>query len=170
MFSKWQRLCFVVGALALISGCASNIGNMLAELEQHDGSVELIDVPFHPQVTDQCGPAALATILNSADIPVSPEELRSRVYIPDRKGSLQLELLAATRHYGRIPYVIDPDLNAVLSELQSGRPVLILQNLGPKLMPIWHYAVVVGYLPNAQADAVRQGTAQPPSPERAFRG
>jgi hypothetical protein len=100
----------VIGSvLALCSGCASNIGNTLAELEQYGESVELTDVPFHPQVTDQCGPAALASILNSSAIPASPEELRSRVYIPEREGSLQLELLGATRHYGRIPYVIDPE-------------------------------------------------------------
>lgn len=122
--------------------------------------MELTDVPFHPQVTDQCGPAALATILNSADIPVAPEELRSRVYIPERKGSLQLELLAATRHYGRIPYVIDPDLNSILAELQARRPVMIMQNLGARLMPIWHYAVVVGYLPNVQKFVLRSGKKQ----------
>jgi hypothetical protein len=84
VFGKWQHSGIVIGALALCSGCASNVGNMLAELEQYDASVELTDVPFHPQVTDQCGPAALATVLNNSDIPVSPEELRSRVYIPGR--------------------------------------------------------------------------------------
>ena len=160
MFGKWQHAGIVIGALALCSGCTSNIGNMLAELEHHHEKVELTDVPFYPQVTDQCGPAALATVLNSANIPVTPEELRSRVYIPDREGSLQLELLAATRHYGRIPYVINPDLNALLAELQSGRPVLILQNLGPKLMPIWHYAVVVGYLPDERKFVLRSGDKQ----------
>jgi len=160
VFDKWQPAGIVISVLALASGCASNVGNMLAELEHQGESVELIDVPFHPQFTDQCGPAALATILNSADISVVPEELTSRVYIPDREGSLQLELLAATRHYGRIPYVIDPDLNAIVSELESGRPVLIMQNLGARLMPIWHYAVVVGYLPSEQQFVLRSADKQ----------
>jgi tetratricopeptide (TPR) repeat protein len=133
---------------------------MLADLEQHEERIELVDVPFYPQVTDQCGPAALATILNSTDIPVSAEELRPRVHIPGREGSLQLELLAATRHYGRIPYVIDPDVSAILAELQAKRPVLILQNLGPKLMPTWHYAVVVGYLPDEGQFVLRSGDKQ----------
>jgi hypothetical protein len=144
----------------LVAGCASNAGNMLAGLDRETQDVELTDVPFHPQVTDQCGPAALATILNSADVPVSPEELRSRVYIPGREGSLQIELLAATRHHGRIPYVIDPAINSIVAELHAGRPVLILQNLGPKLMPTWHYAVVVGYLPVERQFVLRSGDRQ----------
>jgi hypothetical protein len=157
VFSKSLQKSIIGSVLALCSGCASNIGNTLAELEQYGESVELTDVPFHPQVTDQCGPAALASILNSSAIPASPEELRSRVYIPEREGSLQLELLGATRHYGRIPYVIDPDVNAILAELQARRPVLILQNLGAKMLPIWHYAVVIGYLPSEKKFVLRSG-------------
>ncbi len=151
------RLWLIVGALTFLSGCAGNVGAMLADLERHHTEVELIEVPFHSQVTDQCGPAALATILNVTDVSVTPEELRSHIYIPGRQGSLQLELLAATRHYGRIPYSVDPDVTALLTELQSGRPVLILQNLGVKYIPRWHYAVVVGYLPNDEQFVLRSG-------------
>jgi len=151
--TKW----FVVSGLAFLSGCASNIGHMAADLEHFDESIELPDIPFHSQVTDQCGPAALATILNVVDVEVSPEELRSRIYIPERQGSLQLELLATTRHYRRIPYSIESNVTALLEELQSGRPVLVLQNLGAKRFPIWHYAVVVGYLPEDKEFVLRSG-------------
>jgi len=148
---------FAISSIALLSGCASNVGQMIADLERFDSSIELVDTPFHSQVTDQCGPAALATILNVVDVAVSPEELRSRIYIPERQGSLQLELLATTRHYRRIPYSIEPDITALLEELSSGRPVLILQNLGAKRFPIWHYAVVVGYLPEDKDFILRSG-------------
>ena len=148
---------FAISSIALLSGCASNVGQMNADLERFDSSIELADTPFHSQVTDQCGPAALATILNVADVEVSPEELRSRIYIPERQGSLQMELLATTRHYRRIPYSIEPDVTELLEELRSGRPVLILQNLGAKRFPIWHYAVVVGYLPEDKEFVLRSG-------------
>ena len=151
--AKW----FVVSGFAFLSGCASNIGHMVADLERFDASIELHDIPFHSQVTDQCGPAALATILNDVDVEVGPEELRSRIYIPERQGSLQLELLATTRHYRRIPYSIESNVTALLEELQSERPVLILQNLGAKRFPIWHYAVVVGYLPEDKEFILRSG-------------
>jgi tetratricopeptide (TPR) repeat protein len=130
---------------------------MVAELEHHDTDIELADVPFYAQVTDQCGPAALATVLHDAGVAVSPEELKSRVYIPERQGSLQIELMAATRHFGRIPYEIDPVLGALVAELQAGRPILVLQNLGVSFAPIWHYAVVVGYLANEEQFILRSG-------------
>ena len=151
--TKW----LAVSGFVLLSGCASNIGHMVADLERFDASIELRDTPFHSQVTDQCGPAALATILNVVDVEVRPEELKSRIYIPERQGSLQMELLATTRHYKRIPYSIEPNVTAMLQELRSGRPVLILQNLGMKRFPIWHYAVVVGYLPEDKEFVLRSG-------------
>jgi tetratricopeptide (TPR) repeat protein len=157
MLTVWQQRWLAVGMLAFVSGCASDIRNMLSDLEQQRGDVELIQTPFYPQVTDQCGPSALAAILNSSGVTVTPEVLKSRIYIPGRQGSLQIELLAATRGYGRMPYLIDTDISALLSEVRGGRPVLVLQNLGSKLAPIWHYAVVVGYLADERLFVLRSG-------------
>jgi tetratricopeptide (TPR) repeat protein len=130
---------------------------MVAELDDLDAGIELTGVPFFSQVTDQCGPAALASVLNDAGVAISADELKPLVYIPERQGSLQLELIAATRRFGRIPYEIDPTLGALVAELKAGRPVLALQNLGHPLMPIWHYSVVIGYLPAEQAFVLRSG-------------
>lgn len=106
-------------------------------------------VPFHPQTDYDCGPAALATVLGASGMKIAPDDLASQVYLPGRKGSLQVELLAATRRAGRIPYVLQEQPEAVFAELQAGRPVLVLQNLLVRTLPKWHYAVVVG------ADAAR---------------
>lgn len=143
--------------LAFVSGCASDIRNMLSDLEQQRGDIELKQTPFYRQVTDQCGPSALAAILNSSGVTVTPEALKSRIYIPGRQGSLQIELLAATRGYGRMPYLIDTNISALLGEVRAGRPVLVLQNLGSKRAPVWHYAVVVGYLADKGQFILRSG-------------
>ena len=157
MLTGWQQRWLVVGMLAFVSGCASDISNMLSDLEQQRGDIELIQTPFYPQVTDQCGPSALAAILNSSGVTVTPEVLKSRIYIPDRQGSLQIELLAATRGYGRMPYLIDTNISALLDEVRAGRPVLVLQNLGSNRAPVWHYAVVVGYLADERRFILRSG-------------
>jgi tetratricopeptide (TPR) repeat protein len=157
MLTGWQQRWLVVGMLAFVSGCASDIRNMLSDLEQQRGDVELIQTPFYPQVTDQCGPSALAAILNSSGVTVTPEVLKSRIYIPDRQGSLQIELLAATRGYRRMPYLIDTNISALLDEVRAGRPVLVLQNLGSHRAPVWHYAVVVGYLADERRFILRSG-------------
>ena len=159
MLAACRKSWLAVGAAGLLSGCAANVGALVAELDGRQAAVELDDVPFHSQVTDQCGPASLASILEASGADVTPVELRSRVYIPGRQGSLQIELLAATRAYGRIPYEIDPTLAALLAELDAGRPVLVLQNLGLAIAPIWHYAVVVGYLPDERQFVLRSGSS-----------
>lgn len=157
MLTSRLRRCVWVVTFACVSGCASDVRNMVSEVRQLGTEVELVDTPFHAQVTDQCGPSALASVLQVSGVTVAPEVLKSRVYIPGREGSLQIELLAATRGYKRIPYLIDPEITALLGELSDGRPVLVLQNLGTRLMPVWHYAVVVGYLPNEARFVLRSG-------------
>ncbi len=53
-------------------------------------------------------------------------------------------MIGATRTFGRIPYRVNGQLQAVRDELAAGRPVVVLQNLGVAGIPRWHYAVVVG--------------------------
>ena len=68
--------------------------------------------------------------------------------------------MAATRGYARLPYLIAPDLSALLAELQDAHPVLVLQNLGFSFYPLWHYAVVIGYLPDDDALILRSGVTR----------
>jgi len=107
-------------------------------------AVELTTVPFFPQTEYECGPAALATLLAHTGADVDADDLVDEVYVAGLRGSLQPELLGATRRHGFIPYVIAPDAISLTTELAAGRPVLVLQNLGLERVPVWHYAVVVG--------------------------
>jgi tetratricopeptide (TPR) repeat protein len=108
-------------------------------------SHELTHVAFHPQERYQCGPAALAIVLNETGVAVTPDALVNEVYLPAKQGSLQVEILAAARRHGRVPYLIQPRLDDLLREIAAGNPVLVLQNLGLSWLPRWHYAVVVGF-------------------------
>ena len=130
-----------------MAGCAGTpqTNELLAARGGSKHPVELTDVPFFPQTAYQCGPAALATVLASAGAAITPDVLASQVYLPDRRGSLQFELLAATRRHGYVPYVLEPRLDDVLNEVAAGTPVLVFQNLGLSWYPKWHYAVVVGF-------------------------
>lgn len=150
----------LVLAVALLSaGCSINPALRVAEaLPDASGTVLLGDVPFYPQTQYQCGPAALAGVLGASGVPVSPESLRPQVYLPGRQGSLQLELVAATRRAGRIPYLVEPTPAALLAEVAAGRPVLVLQNLLVRSVPRWHYAVLVGADPQRNRIILNSGT------------
>lgn len=126
-----------------------------------DGTrIELAQVPFYPQSAYQCGPAALATVLRQAGVVVDPEQLVDAVYLPDKKGSLQVELMATARRYGRVPYPINPDLAGLLDTLRAGHPVLVLQNLGIEHWPLWHFAVVIGFDAKRDEFILRSGTTR----------
>ena len=121
--------------------------------------VELDTVPFYPQDAYQCGPATLAMALTWSGLAVTPEELRDQVYTPSRKGSLQLAMVGATRRHGKIAYKFN-DPAALFPEIAAGHPVIILQNLGLSWLPVWHYAVVIGYDVPEQDVILRSGTTK----------
>lgn len=131
--------------LPIVYGCAS--GGKILTIGPGQG-VELTDTPFYPQKEYQCGPASLAMLLGSSGITVHPDILSAKTYLPGRQGSLQPELIAASRKYGRIPYKINPDMESLVAELYKGRPVLILQNFGLNIVKAYHFSVVVGALPD----------------------
>ena len=120
--------------------------------------VELADTPFFPQERYQCGPAALATVLNRLGVVVTPDALRQEIYLPDREGSLRTEIIAATRARGLLAYPTPIHLDAILRELDAGNPVLVMQNLGLDWAPQWHFAVVIGYSRDHQEFILRSGT------------
>jgi tetratricopeptide (TPR) repeat protein len=120
--------------------------------------IELTHVPFFAQADYQCGPAALATVLRSTDVEITPEALVPLVYLPARKGSLRTELIAAARTFDRVPYPLASDLTHLLAEVDAGRPVLVLQNLGLVHWPMWHFAVVVGFDRAREELILRSGT------------
>jgi tetratricopeptide (TPR) repeat protein len=134
--------------LVFLAGCAGCAGSPPLA----DGlpgaaprSIELRATPFFPQQQYQCGPAALATLLQAGGVEVGPDALAPQVYVPGRHGSLQAELIGAARRHGRLPYVLATTAHEMIAELVEGRPVLVLQNLGAMRLPRWHYAVLIGY-------------------------
>ncbi len=136
-----------------LAGCVSRGALVAPSLpSEAPRSVELADTPFFPQRKLQCGPASLATALGASHVPVTPDELEPLVYLPQRKGSLQVEMQAAPRKFSRLSYPLGMNLSDVLAELEAGRPVLVLHNYGLPILPRWHYAVVIGY--DAEHDSV----------------
>jgi tetratricopeptide (TPR) repeat protein len=146
--------------VALLFGCSALQRTPMPGLPENlPSSVELDTVPFYPQDAYQCGPATLAMALTWSGLAVTPDELKDQVYTPARKGSLQLAMVGATRRHGKIAYKFN-DPAALFPEIAAGHPVIILQNLGLSWLPVWHYAVVIGYDVPQQDVILRSGTTK----------
>lgn len=146
--SATLRLLLALVLTLAVSACASAPQSALLRERSSDVSrapVLLSQVPFFAQDLYQCGPAALATVLQTSGVNVSPQQLVPLVYVPARQGSFQVEMIAAARSQGRLVHVIAPTLEALLAEVSAGNPVLVLQNLALSWYPRWHFAVVKGF-------------------------
>jgi len=119
--------------------------------------VELNEVPFFPQLDYHCGPAALAGVINYRGTSVLPDQIADLVYVPGLKGSLQVEIVAATRQFDLLPVQLDGRLDSLLRELAAGNPVFILQNLALDVFPVWHYEILIGYDLNLGHMILRSG-------------
>lgn len=144
-FSLAKYSFLAVGVYFLVA-CAS------MPLDLHDARLiglaqthEIKNIPFYPQVEDQCGPSSLATMLGVQGVDISPEELRGKLYIPGKEGAVTTEMIARARRFGMLVYSLEPDFINVLIEVHAGNPVLVMQNLGFNWLPVWHFSVVIAY-------------------------
>jgi hypothetical protein len=149
--------------LVLVAGCAQlvpqTMGLRTAWPEDTPKRVEIANVPFFPQTENQCGPAVMATVLGHTGLAVTPDSLTGQLYLPARQGSLQVEMLAVPRRWGRVGYLLAPRYADVLREVGAGNPVIVLQDVGD-FFTQWHYAVLAGFNYDRGDLYLRSGTEQ----------
>lgn len=137
-----MRLTSLFITCLLLQACSS------IPLNESVGSLpkqQQLPVPFVAQESHYCGPAALTEIARFWGLEADQQSLAKQLFIPDKKGSLAIEMQAASRRLGLLPYPLAKNLSAILGEIDAGNPVLVFQNLAFYWWPQWHYAVVVGY-------------------------
>ena len=134
--------------LFLLSGCQST---PQADKLRQEGLVSLPEshtiesVPFFPQEQFYCGPTTLSEVFGYYGKSISPQDVAPKLFIPNKEGSLQLEMVSATRQFGFLPYTKQGTLTSIMSLVREDIPVIVFQNLSIQLMPQWHYAVVIGF-------------------------
>ncbi len=133
--------------LIFFTACSpKSLSRVKANIELNPARAHFLpDVPFFPQKDNYCGPAVLASILNFYGKKLSQEEIAESVYLPQLKGTLNLDLLLYARGQGFEAEIINGDLERLKKELARGHPLIVFLNLGWRFYPIRHYAVVVGY-------------------------
>ena len=77
MYKSLRLLCASL-LIVLLSACARS-PVLSPEAQRLPERVELSSVPFYPQTAYQCGPAALATMLNQRGVLTTPGFLQDQV-------------------------------------------------------------------------------------------
>jgi tetratricopeptide (TPR) repeat protein len=138
---------FATAALFILSGCVAK--DPLPHGKVYPSTS--INVPFIPPREDLCGSTSIQMVAqywqsNSKYSPkLSLQELDQRTLLPLKGGTLQVELVSAARANGLIAYPLEPNFDALLSELIAQHPVIVLINRSYSWYPLWHYIPVNGY-------------------------
>jgi len=144
---KVKLKIFLVALGVLISGCASTtpqVDKFFEKSSPLSAAYQITNVPFINHSEGYCGPATLTMALNWAGENVAVENIAPQVFTPGMKGSLQTDMLVAVRRQGLVATPVE-SLDALLTEVSAGHPVIVFVNLGVKWIPTWHYAIVTGY-------------------------
>jgi tetratricopeptide (TPR) repeat protein len=117
-------------------------------------------VPFFPQQQYFCGPTTLSEVANFYGVQQSPQAIAPTTFVPGLEGSLQIEMVAATRQLGMLAYAQRGNMSQLLSLVAEDIPVIVLQNNSIAWLPQWHYAVVIGYDLAAQQVIMHTGVTK----------
>lgn len=143
----YSTLLLAFSGLIILSGCSSKepfLSNKYHTLSN-------IKVPFVSPRSDLCGSTSIEMISSywqstTSYVPrLSQQELDGRTLIPEKGGTLQVELVATARANGLLVYPLSPTFEALFSELEKQHPIIVLVNRGYSWYPLWHYAPVTGY-------------------------
>lgn len=106
----------------------------------------LLEVPFVPQKErDDCGPAALASLLAYRGHAVPVETLRGEVFSPRLGGTLLPDLENYVQRLGLPARSGRGDLPLLRNVLDAGNPLIIPLELGWGPLTRPHFVVVRGY-------------------------
>jgi predicted double-glycine peptidase len=141
------RLLPALFFLLITCGCAGKASSPPPHLPERAAVVG--NVPFHPQPKFQCGPAALASLLNFLGDPVTVEEIAATVHRDGTvRGALPLDLVLFARSRGFPSTWSHAGIEGLLGSVDQGLPSIVMLDLGFSMISKNHFIVVVGYDPD----------------------
>lgn len=122
------------------------------------GGGKIIDgVPFVKQKDKFCGPAALASVLGFYGGSVTQDEIAREVFIPQLGGALIADLENFARSLGYETETVNGSIDALVSAIDRGTPVIVLVDRGKWKVSYPHYYVVYGYDPGKKELVLHTG-------------
>lgn len=146
--------------LLLVISCAPSLFLPEVELPAGETASVQLKVPFFPQPSGQCGPGALASVLNYWKAGATPEEIAKKVDLPRLNGALPFDLTHYARSEGFRAFSFKGDVRVLQEKLRRGRPLVAFLNLGTSFFPVGHFLVVTGIDPEKRLIIVHSGMRQ----------
>jgi len=134
---------WVILGLALSLGLAR--GAAPADPQTIPPSHAIRGVPFAAYRSNWCGPAALAAVLQFYGESVTAEDIAKDIYLPDYRGTLNLDLLLYARKRGFDAWAGEGDADTIKRSVAQDRPVICMVRESGRLADRNHYVVVRGY-------------------------
>ena len=116
----------------------------------------VVGVPLIQQADFYCGPASLAMVLQWSGHSTTQSEIARQSFTPGARGTYLADMLGAARRQGQIAVTVECFSN-LLAEIEAGHPVIVFQNLGVRIAPIWHHGVVTAYDLEAKVITLHSG-------------
>lgn len=101
-------------------------------------------VPLIQQEDFFCGPASIAMVMQWAGSEITQQDVAALAFNPGAGGTYLADMIGSSRRLGQLAVQIN-DFDQLLAEVTAGHPVIVFQNLGLGVFPVWHYGVVTGY-------------------------
>lgn len=134
-----RSIAVVASLLISLCACSGLRTRPLPEKETR------LKVPYFSDRREQWGPAAVADVLSFWGRPAELRTLRRGVGFTRKPEEVALDLETAGRAQGFKAELAKADLAAIKREIDAGRPVIALVNVGFRWIPVRTYVVVTGY-------------------------
>lgn len=105
---------------------------------------QITGVPLIQQEDFFCGPASIAMVMQWAGAEITQQDVAALAFNPGAGGTYLADMIGSSRRLGQLALQIN-DFDQLLAEVTAGHPVIVFQNLGLGVFPVWHYGVVTGY-------------------------
>lgn len=105
----------------------------------------LKSVPFYPREEYQCGPAAMASVLNYQGVKTTPEEIAAAIYSKSARGTLNFDMVLFSERKGLFARQYPGNLADLKHRIDKHHPLIVMVDNGFLIYRKNHFMVVVGY-------------------------
>ncbi|MFJ4142936.1 peptidase C39 family protein [Pseudomonas sp. NPDC089734] len=147
-------------AVLLIVGLSACASMVTPQIQRLPDRVELNAVPFFRGNAYQSAPGTLAGMLSSHQVAITPGLLDKPLQLPGGEDRLERSMPSVAREYGFMVYPLDGTLDALLTQVAAGYPVMLRLSEGSAWWKGPRYGVLVGYNRTKQTVVLQMGMSR----------